>query len=1172
MKRIAHRLQHKLPAFSAFIILFSFFPVMGSLGYAQTLNTLNISESKSNNSEEELKNLITTAIKLRSEGKLIEAADMQEKIVAISELQFGLNHTYVAITLSYLAMIYHDQGKYSKAEPLYIRSLAIREKALGPDHPDVATSLNDLASLYDDEGKYSKAEPLYIRSLAIAEKALGPDHPDVAKALSSMGKLLFLQGKYTAAEAAARRSLEINEKYFGAENREVAYSLAILANHLSGQGKFSSAELYLRRSLNIYIKILGPYHQDVADTLNNHGIVLASKGKNSEALPYLNRALMIREKVFGPNHRGVAEILFEQAMIMFDLTKYDKAEQLYRRALAIFEKTLGSDDLIVAQTLNNLAIIIGPVNGQHSEAELLIGRALVIREKKLGTNHPLFAQSLSSLSEILDYQGKYAASEQLQRQVLEIREKNFEPSHLQVGYSLVNLANILLKEGRYHSAEPLIRRGLINLEKNLGQIHPDVARAMRSMASVLAQLGQQSQAELLLKRALVINEKVFGSNHLAVALNLLSLANLFGDQGKYSAAEPLNRRALAITERTFGPHHQHVAGSINDLAVTLWKQGRDSEAESLVRRSLAIEEIHRLDNPDSALTLANLAILLSGKKDFNGAISAMAKYLTIESTWLLRELPLQPDLARSAQLRSLEVWNIPFNWIGRHPAAVNLAFDTRLNRQGLLPVIEYRQMILLNSPDVDRAKVEKLQDLTQQLASVSLLPESRIAVREQRDKLQAEIYRQIPDLQIQLVSSAQVAKSLPADGALVEFQRFRPYNGRKPKDQSWGAAQYIALVLKPDGSISAVPLGPASPIDAQVNKGLRASASGLSDAEAIWAQLSNQILKPLLPHLQDRRQWFLSLDGDLNTVPFAALPSPQQATTTLGQAVQLRLLTTGRELLRLEQPAPAGSTAVVMANPSYDRSGAKPEPATRLNALTKATQRRSTELGNNQWKPLPGSEREGQQVASLLGSDLIKGSEATSSALQRQQAPLVLHVATHGFFVADQESKPTEAMRSIQEESPLLRSLRQEDPQLRSGLVFAGANQPDLDPNDDGYLTAAEAVNLNLKGTELVVLSACSTGQGDARTGEGVYGLQRSLTVAGARSTLLSLWKVDDAATAEFMVRFYKRLKAGEGRSDALAAVQKEFRDGAAGNGQWKEPYYWAAWQLVGDWKPINGL
>jgi len=137
---------------------------------------------------------------------------------------------------------------------------------------------------------------------------------------------------------------------------------------------------------------------------------------------------------------------------------------------------------------------------------------------------------------------------------------------------------------------------------------------------------------------------------------------------------------------------------------------------------------------------------------------------------------------------------------------------------------------------------------------------------------------------------------------------------------------------------------------------------------------------------------------------------------------------------------------------------------------------------------------------------------------------------------------------------------------------MAGANQPTANQGDNGVLTAIEATELRLKGTELVVLSACDTAQGDIRTGEGVYGLQRSLAVAGARSTLLSLWKVDDAATLEFMTRFYKRLKAGEGRADALAATQKEFRDGIPGKPDWKEPYYWAAWQLVGDWRPIPGL
>jgi CHAT domain-containing protein len=388
----------------------------------------------------------------------------------------------------------------------------------------------------------------------------------------------------------------------------------------------------------------------------------------------------------------------------------------------------------------------------------------------------------------------------------------------------------------------------------------------------------------------------------------------------------------------------------------------------------------------------------------------------------------------------------------------------------------------------------------------------------------------------------------------------------------------LAALLKDQGqyaaasTIAAVPLGPAAVIDALVHKGLSASAQNQSDSQAHWAQLSHLVLKPLLPNLSGSRQWFLSPDGELNRVPFAALPAPQQLGLPLAQAVQLRLLTTGRELVRLQQPPPSGSAPLVMANPNYNRPGATPVPTARSVSVATGPQRRSAELGSSQWAPLPASEREGQQVASLLATRLISDTAATTTALQRQPGPRVLHIATHGFFVADQESTPTDPLRVIQEGSPLLRSLRQEDPQLRSGLVLAGANQPSLDPNDDGYLTAAEALSLKLKGTELVVLSACSTGQGESRTGEGVYGLQRSLTVAGARSTLLSLWKVDDAATADFMTRYYSRIKTKEGRAEALAAVQAEFRNGTAGNGQWKEPYYWAAWQLVGDWRPVQGV
>ena len=149
------------------------------------------------------------------------------------------------------------------------------------------------------------------------------------------------------------------------------------------------------------------------------------------------------------------------------------------------------------------------------------------------------------------------------------------------------------------------------------------------------------------------------------------------------------------------------------------------------------------------------------------------------------------------------------------------------------------------------------------------------------------------------------------------------------------------------------------------------------------------------------------------------------------------------------------------------------------------------------------------------------------------------------------------------------KSLQGESPLLRSGIALAGANQPNADPKDDGYLTALEVAQLSWEGTDLVVISACESGLGDLQVGEGVYGLKRAIAVAGARSSLLSLWKVDDSATAAFMESFYKRLKEGKGKAEALAETQKEFRSHPIA--MWREPYVWAAFQLSGVGGPSRG-
>ena len=300
-------------------------------------------------------------------------------------------------------------------------------------------------------------------------------------------------------------------------------------------------------------------------------------------------------------------------------------------------------------------------------------------------------------------------------------------------------------------------------------------------------------------------------------------------------------------------------------------------------------------------------------------------------------------------------------------------------------------------------------------------------------------------------------------------------------------------------------------------------------------------------------------------------PCPTRAGTLWPLQCELRLLTTGRDLVRFQQPNPAGKAPLVIAHPNYDRGRASRPPL----IASSGPQQRSGDLSGKRWVALPATAREGKQIAALLGTQPVSGDAATVGLLQRTAGPRLLHIASHGFFVRDQALPASKGPLTPLSGDGVRSPIQGEDPLLRSGIVLAGANNPDLDPNDDGLLTALEATALQLEGTELVVLSACSTGEGDIQSGEGLYGLQRALTVAGARSTLLSLWKVDDAATAEFMGRFYGKLKNGEGRSEALAAVQAEFRNGAVrspSGEDWTRPYYWAAWQLVGDWRPIQGL
>ena len=246
---------------------------------------------------------------------------------------------------------------------------------------------------------------------------------------------------------------------------------------------------------------------------------------------------------------------------------------------------------------------------------------------------------------------------------------------------------------------------------------------------------------------------------------------------------------------------------------------------------------------------------------------------------------------------------------------------------------------------------------------------------------------------------------------------------------------------------------------------------------------------------------------------------------------------------------------VVLANPDFNSFNNEDSYTKENSNLYSKDFKRSGGNCQSNWSSLPNTKKEGLQIKNLLNAKLYSEGEASEKNLKSLNlSPAILHIATHGFYCLSDNNF--------------------DNPLLSSGIVLSGANNQNQNIYGDGYFTSLEFTKLDLSNTELVVLSSCESALGEDEIGEGIMGLRRSLSVAGAKSSILSLWKVDDDATAKFMELFYEKLKRGDSRKKALEQTQEEFRNGLVKSKlpgiDWSEEYYWGAFQLSGDWRAFQ--
>jgi CHAT domain-containing protein/Tfp pilus assembly protein PilF len=905
-------------------------------------------------------------------------------------------------------------------------------------------------------------------------------------------------------------------KLFQIANDQLGESQALnkFANFYYSKRDYNKAEQFFQRALAIREKALGAEHPSVANTIRNLALLYEDKGDYIKAEPLYQRALAIREKAFGPDRPIVADTLNDLAILYIEKGDYGKVEPLYQRALAIYEKAFGPDSASVATALNNLASLY-QYKGDYNKAEQLLQRTLAIREKVLGMEHPAFANSLNNLASLYDVKGDY------------------------------------------DKAEPLYQRALAIEEKTLGPDHPDVAASLNNLADLYKDKGDYNKAEQLFQRALAIREKALGTEHPDFATSLNDLANLYEDKGDYIKAEPLYQRALAIREKALGTDHFNSTTTKNNLAVLYRSQGNIEQAIKYKEGAGETRERELIKNLAAGSEKSKLA------------------YLNLTAF----------ELDQTISLHLISAVD--------NKAAARLALTGILRRKGraLDAMTDSIAILRRRANKEDGDLLDQLADTRAQYSALSLRGPGKEgieqhkanlkALEDQMEKLEQRVSSRSAEFKVQSqpISLAAVQQAIPVNAVLIEFAAYQQLD-----EKNKSAKRHFAVyVLTSNGEPLFADLGEAETIEHAISalrKILPDKQTSIEkEVKPAARVLDELVMKPVRKLIGDKKRLLIAPDGALNLIPFDALVDEQGK--YLVDNYQITYLTSGRDLLRLQNGISSRQPTTIMANPEFGSDAFSAGDRSRLfkyqkNQSEKGANSEEIDFSQLHFSSLPGTAQEAKAIITIFPQgQLFTQSDASKENLFKIDAPEILHIATHGFFLlstdgVDDNSNNSRglALDPIEQSDEFNKSSRKLaiariNPLLRSGLALAQANQH----AEIGILTALEATGLNLWGTKLVVLSACDTGVGEVKNGDGVYGLRRALVLAGSETQMMSLWPVSDIGTRELMTSFYSNLKAGMGRSAALRDVQLKM----IAEPTRSHPFYWASFILSGEWANLDG-
>jgi len=866
----------------------------------------------------------------------------------------------------------------------------------------------------------------------------------------------------------------------------------------------------------------------------------------------------------------VAEIkaLFESVGHFFADYEIDSAQVLCEKGLGLARENFKEPDTTIALALTWMGSLYYH-KSDFARCENYWIEALNMRKKILPTDHLDIGNSMHNMSTVYRAQGKFADALPFQIQALEIRKKNLNPGDTLIADGINNLGAIYYNLGNYEKAESLFIEA-IRIRENFsypGEIpndaHYTLSLFLGNLGRLHKNMGFYEKARPFYERALKITEETWGSAHPRFAIALAWHGEFYYEWGKYTNAVVLFKRAIEIYEKTVSPDLLEVTSHMNGLAKVLSASGKLNESityyhraqepkrnfinhvfpyASEVQKLMYVQRYPLIDNSFLSLVQFDntmeskepaLEMLLEGKGVVLEAISAEKK-----TSYCLS------DSFTTGKCKELDL-------VGGEIATMII------NGLGGLEPDEYK-----NSLDILVHRKDKLEA---ELRSICYEFDEALALREIRVR--------------------DVAEALSERSVLWEIIKYRPYDFRKTGSdkERKGPPRYMVFQLSKDGNIEAVDLGEAVLIDSLMvachdnitnlmGKNIKLNEmSTEQELSLITGQLYDLVFAPMVKYLDTDTRIFISPDGELNLLPFNILRCPDGK--YLIEKYEISYLSSGRDLVKFaHHKGFEGDNALVIAAPDFEfESKQYTDSKTDYNYPHFYEPMRGSpdlmECFTNPFNPLYASGREGRLISELLKekgelqTDYYFGADASKEMLIKnitETTPRVLHLATHGYFCP--KAKFSKGVRIY------------DNPLLYSGIILAGANRIILEEKnldtlgiDNGILTSLEVSGFNLVGTDLVVLSACQTGVGEVKNGEGVFGLRRSFQHAGAQSIVMSMWSIPDEETVELMTGFYNNWLSGDSKSCALRKASLSILNERRKTKSTAHPLFWGGFILAGN-------